>query len=96
LDCISIDVNQDGYEDIIAAGNIYETEVETPRLDAISGAILLSNGKDGYISVPHQESGLFMNGNVKSIEAIKNANNETLLLNTTNNGPIGGHKVSLR
>ena len=96
LDCISIDVNQDGYEDIIAAGNIYETEVETPRLDAISGTILLSNGKDGYISVPHQESGLFMNGNVKSIEAIKNANDETLLLNTTNNGPIGGHKVSLR
>ncbi len=94
LDCAIADLNQDGYEDIIAVGNIYETEVETPRLDALSGVILLSNGNDGYISVPYQDSGLFMNGNVKSVELITNANNETLLLNTTNNGPLGVHKIS--
>ena len=87
------DVNHDGFEDIIAAGNIYETEVETPRLDALSGVILLSNGKDGYISVPYQNSGLFMNGNVKSIEWIT-TNQGTFLLNTTNNGPMGIHKIS--
>jgi len=93
LDAVVADVNHDGFEDIIAAGNIYETEVETPRLDALSGVILLSNGKDGYISVPYQNSGLFMNGNVKSIEWI-GTNQGTFLLNTTNNGPMGIHKVS--
>lgn len=93
LDAVVADVNHDGFEDIIAAGNIYETEVETPRLDALSGVILLSNGKDGYISVPYQNSGLFMNGNVKSIEWI-GTNKGTFLLNTTNNGPMGIHKVS--
>jgi len=94
LNCAVADLNKDGYEDIIAVGNIYETEVETPRLDALSGIIMLSNGKDGYSSVPYQNSGLFMGGNVKSVELITNANNETLLLNTTNNGRVGGHKIS--
>ncbi len=94
LDCAVADLNNDGYEDIIVVGNIYETEVETPRLDALSGVILLSNGNNGYTNVPYQNSGLFMNGNVKSVELITNANNETILLNTTNNGPIGVHKIS--
>ncbi|MFC4219264.1 VCBS repeat-containing protein [Flagellimonas marina] len=94
LDCTVMDINNDGYEDIIAVGNIYETEVETPRLDALSGVILLSNGKDGYISVSHPDSGLYMNGNVKSVELISTSNNGTLILNSTNNGPVGVHKVT--
>ncbi|WP_420604256.1 VCBS repeat-containing protein [Flagellimonas sp.] len=94
LDCAIMDINNDGYEDVIAAGNIYETEVETPRLDAISGVILMSNGKDGYKSVPFQDSGLFLDGNVKSIEVITNAKNEKYLIGTTNNGPLAIHKIS--
>ncbi len=95
LDCVFLDVNNDGVEDVITAGNIYETEVETPRLDAISGLILLSNGKDGYEVLSHQESGLFLEGNVKSIEIISNAKKERFLINTANNGPLAIHKISL-
>ncbi|MEZ4811583.1 MAG: VCBS repeat-containing protein [Allomuricauda sp.] len=94
MDCVFLDVNHDGFEDIIAAGNIYETEVETPRLDALSGVILLSNGKDGYTQVPYQDSGLSLDGNVKSIELISNSNNELYLINTANDGPVGIHKFS--
>ncbi|WP_190809637.1 VCBS repeat-containing protein [Flagellimonas sp. S3867] len=94
LDCSFVDVNKDGFEDVITVGNIYETEVETPRLDALSGVILLSNGKDGYHSVPPQESGLILDGNVKSIELIEGPNNQKYLINTTNNGPLMVHKIS--
>ena len=94
LDCVFLDVNHDGFEDIIAAGNIYETEVETPRLDALSGVILLSNGKDGYTQIPYQDSGLSLDGNVKSLELISNSNNEVYLINTANDGPLGIHKLS--
>jgi len=92
LDCVFIDLDKDGFEDVITAGNIYETEVETPRLDAISGQILLSNGKDGYTSMPRQQSGLFLQGNVKDMEIIETRGN-TYLINTVNNGPMALHKI---
>nr|WP_299175578.1 VCBS repeat-containing protein [uncultured Allomuricauda sp.] len=94
LDCAFIDLNNDGFEDVITAGNIYGTEVETPRLDAISGLILISNGKDGYQSVPYQQSGLMLEGNVKSMELIEGRNGQKYLINTTNNGPLTVHKIS--
>ncbi|MCL6264944.1 VCBS repeat-containing protein [Flagellimonas myxillae] len=94
LDCIFVDLNNDGFEDVITAGNIYETEVETPRLDAISGHILMSNGKDGYYSIPQQETGLYMEGNVKDMELIETGTNEKYLINTVNNGEVTVHKFT--
>ncbi|WP_420320204.1 VCBS repeat-containing protein [Flagellimonas sp.] len=94
LDCAFIDLNKDGFEDVITAGNIYETEVETPRLDAISGVVLLSNGKDGYQSVSYKDSGLMLDGNIKSIELIEGSNNVKYLISATNNGPLVVHKIS--
>ena len=92
LDISTFDFNNDGYEDLILSGNIYETEVETPRLDAISGLVLLSDGKENFIPLPHYESGLYLKGNVKSAGIIQ-LGEENLFLNTTNNGPFGVHKI---
>jgi hypothetical protein len=86
------DVNGDGFEDAILAGNIYETEVETPRLDAISGLVLLSNGKDNYSPLPYNKSGLYLKGNVKDLQLI-DCNGNRLLVNTTNNGPLAVHRL---
>lgn len=94
LDCVFIDLSGDGFEDIVTVGNIYETEVETPRLDAISGQVLLSNGKDGYITISRQKSGLYLEGNVKSVEIINGPDNEKYLINTVNNGPLAVHKIT--
>ena len=81
------DINGDGYEDAILAGNIYETEVETPRLDAISGLVLLSNGKDGYDPQPYTRTGLYLKGNVKDLKWIT-VNGKQYLVNTVNDGPL--------
>lgn len=67
LDCISTDLNQDGFDDLLIVGNIYQTEVETPRLDAGKGLVLLSTGKDDYLTVPNSESGLEISGDAKSM-----------------------------
>jgi hypothetical protein len=45
LDALFEDVNGDGNADALVAGCIYETEVETPRLDGGHGLVLLSDGK---------------------------------------------------
>jgi len=71
LSAVFHDVNQDGFEDAIVAGNIYDMEVETPRLDGGSGMVLLSNGEDGYTVLPARESGLYIEGDVKDLELVE-------------------------
>lgn len=80
------DFNNDGYEDIITAGNIYDTEVETPRLDGGNGLVLLSNKKDGYIPLKASETGFYVDGNVKDLAIIKHKGlNAKIILAVKNN-----------
>jgi hypothetical protein len=71
LDAAPLDYNNDGFEDLVVVGNIYNTEVETPRLDNPYGLILVSNTKDGYTVVEPKASGFYLNGNAKSVETLK-------------------------
>lgn len=66
------DFNNDGFDDLIIVGNIYNTEVETPRLDNNYGLILLSNKTDNYTALHPEKTGLYVNGNAKSVKAIDN------------------------
>ena len=87
LDGDTYDFNNDGFEDIIVVGNIYNTEVETPRLDNPYALVLLSNKKDGYIVLGPDETGLYINGNAKSIKLIKyEKSGKVLAVIATNNG----------
>ena len=70
LTAVYYDLNNDGFEDAIIAGNIYDMEVETPRLDGGSGMVLLSNQVDGYTVVSPAETGLFIDGDAKDLELI--------------------------
>ncbi|MDA8693450.1 VCBS repeat-containing protein [Saprospiraceae bacterium] len=45
-DIITLDANQDGNLDILFAGNDYNTEYETPRLDAGNGMLLSKMGNN--------------------------------------------------
>jgi len=76
-----IDINKDGFEDLIVVGNIYNTEVETPRLDNNYGLVLLSNKNDNYTVLHPEKTGLYVDGNAKSVKII---NNKALI--TLNNG----------
>ena len=78
------DINKDGYEDLIVAGNIYNTEVETPRLDNQFAVVLLSNKIDNYKAIGPENTGLYTNGNTKSIKMV--GDNNPLLIIANNNG----------
>ncbi|MCK5400315.1 MAG: VCBS repeat-containing protein, partial [Flavobacteriaceae bacterium] len=87
LDSDTYDFNKDGYEDIIVVGNIYNTEVETPRLDNAYGLVLLSNKKDGYKIIGPDITGLYTNGNAKSVQLVEQSNTgKVLIIIATNNG----------
>ena len=87
LDSAPIDYNNDGYEDLVVVGNIYNTEVETPRLDNPYGLILVSNKKDGYSVIGPKESGFYLKGNAKSVETIS-IKDKNFIIVGVNNGEV--------
>ena len=64
------DFDQDGFMDIVIAGNLYGSEVETPRGDAGHGLFLTGDGKGGFTPVRGYDSGLYIAGDVKKLKAI--------------------------
>jgi hypothetical protein len=82
-----MDVNGDAHLDIVACGNLYDTEIETPRLDAGIGCVLLGNGSGEFNALSQESSGLFVPGDVKDL-AVISATGVQYLVVTQNNGPL--------
>ncbi len=66
-----IDVNFDGFLDVIIAGNCYQSEVETSRNDASVGLLLLNKGDGSFSPVEPFNSSLYLNKDVKKLKLIK-------------------------
>jgi len=83
LDVEFWDFNGDGTEDALLVGNIYDTEVETPRLDGGSGLVLLADpNKELFHPAPSQD--LYLSGNTKLTEILE-IDNKTFFLVLKNN-----------
>ncbi|GGX33027.1 VCBS repeat-containing protein [Aquimarina muelleri] len=65
------DFDKDGHLDALIAGNLYASEVETPRNDAGYGLFLKGNGKGGFKPVPATKSGVFIQGDTKDMALVK-------------------------
>lgn len=83
-----LDINNDGFEDLIIAGNIYNTEVETPRLDNNYALILVSDQKENYSVMTAEQSGLYTEGNIKSVKVMGDK-----VLFASNNGKTKTFKI---
>ncbi len=68
----AIDINKDGKKDLVLAGNNTFTRIKFSRYDANHGAVLLGDGKGGFSYLPQWQSGLHLDGNVRSIESFGN------------------------
>ena len=63
--------NQDAYPDLLLAGNLYQSEVETPRGDASIGLILKGTKSGIFEVVPPSETGLMLTGEVREIHSLR-------------------------
>jgi hypothetical protein len=69
-DIIVEDFDQDGHLDILAAGNIFDVEVVTPRNDGGVGVFLKGDGKGNFTSIPFELSGFFVPNEVNALSLI--------------------------
>ncbi|MEM9723404.1 MAG: VCBS repeat-containing protein, partial [Bacteroidota bacterium] len=74
------DANEDGHLDLLTAGNLFSSEVETPRNDAGVGLILLGDGKGNFTPSPPFDSGLYLPYDVKHLRWIRTKNGKNRIL----------------
>ncbi len=92
LSCINaikcMDVNNDGFTDLIIGGNNFGFPPMMGRLDASFGNILLNDGKGNFISQDANISGLELRGEIRDIQTIKSADKEFLIVLQNNAIPV--------
>ncbi len=86
------DLNNDGYEDLLLAGAIFNTEVETPRLDAGTGLVLLSDQKSNYLLGDCPEYCFYVPGNIKQLQIV-DLDDQPILLAIQNNAPLNAYSL---
>ncbi len=79
------DYDLDGYQDLVISGNLYQSEIETPRNDAGYGLFLKGDGKGSFVPVPLAESGFLAPHDAKDMKSIQVGNREIILVANNRN-----------
>lgn len=88
------DIDNDGYTDILLAGNEYQAEVMSGRYDALYGCLLKGSKGKTFRAVPFAESGFILNGDVKDLALIASAAGQRILLAAVNNDSLRAFRVN--
>ena len=87
------DLNGDGKKDVFLVGNDYNTEYETPRLDAGRGFVLLNSGKKIFDVTSVSDSGVYNPGDARKVRKIMHQG-KTMLVVANNNDALGLYKLN--
>ncbi len=82
------DINEDGWNDIVVAGNFFDLLPQFCRIDGSYGNILINNKKGNFLPTSVAQSGLNINGQVKEIAPVMIKNNQGFLFLLNNDYPI--------
>ena len=78
------DCNKDGSLDVVLSGNMFGSEIETPRNDAANGSILMGDGAGNFKNLTLLESGFFTPNDVKAIHKIQIAGKKCIVVVNNN------------
>jgi len=74
------DIDDDGHKDIVLGGNLHNVKPEVGRYDASYGLYLRGVGDREFEVVKPQESGLYIDGEIRDLETVHNNNREMMMV----------------
>ena len=79
------DLDNDGFKDLLLAGNEYQADVITGRYDASFGCFLKGGSNKTFTSIPPVKSGFILKGDVKDMSLIRLSTGKKIVLAAVNN-----------
>jgi hypothetical protein len=83
-----VDVNNDGFIDLVTGGNRSGFLPQLEKLDASYGDVFINNKKGGFSWVGSKQSGVRVHGEVRDIKEIKSKNSNYLIFLRNNDYPM--------
>jgi len=74
------DFDQDGFQDMLLAGNFFESKPEVGRYDANYGLLLKGNGKGGFTTLKSRETGFYAQGAARRLALVQTGKQSLLLV----------------
>ncbi|HLZ16645.1 MAG TPA: FG-GAP-like repeat-containing protein, partial [Cyclobacteriaceae bacterium] len=84
------DLNNDGFLDLLAAGNLTAVQTELAPYDAGIGLLLTGDGKGNFRPVQPMSSGFIVKGEARGIRSVKTLKNGQFYLVSRNNDSLLG------
>jgi hypothetical protein len=86
------DFDKDGNVDILLGGNLYKVKPEAGRYDASYGVFLKGDGKGNFKTAPFNDSGFFVDGEVRDFCRVK-VGDQWVMLVARNNDSLLFYKI---
>ena len=83
-----VDVNQDGFIDLVVGGNEFGFQPQMGRLDASDGDVLINDGKGNFSVLPESFSGIDLPGQTRDIVLLNRKGNTAVLFLQNNELPV--------
>ena len=90
-----IDVNSDGYPDLVLGGNLFGFQPQLEQVDGSTGDVLINDRKGNLLWTDAAQTGLTLKGQLKDIAEI-HSKNQTLLLFLQNDERPLLYKLNIR
>lgn len=81
------DINQDGKPDLIVGGNQFGFQPQFGRLDASQGDVLINKGDKHFTSIPSDQSGIRLQGEIRDIVEVPGRKIRYILILQNNETP---------